>query len=483
MRYLDLEAATGVTGARWEPFQIRHLNDDAPFRVEVKSRQIAWSFVIAAEAVALALLDDPISPSSLFLSINQGEAAQKIDYATAVYANLRPNLPKRRGGWPELTGLNRHELTFGAGHNRGGANVTSFPARPPRGKPRHNFYGDEFAHVMFDRAIYTAAIPVTSKGGRFRLGSSPLGASGVFWEVYTEAMRPYPGYTRRATPWWEVRSFCHDVMEARSLAPLMPSEHRVEVFGRERIQSIYENMPLEDFQQEYECAFVDEATAWITWEEISAVRDPDLDCTLAAGAGDCLVAITDLKEKWKRHQIERVLVAGVDIGRTRDLTEIALIGLGPTRTLPLRAMLSMHATPFDQQLDVLTAVLTTLPITSMLIDQTGLGMSLAETLQQRYPGKVTGVTFTNEQKRLWATNAKMLTQQRRVSLPPDRDLAYQIHSIKRLVTGGKSLAFDTDRNEKHHADKFWAWALALDAATDGGTGASKGTYRQSGHPW
>ena len=25
--------------------------------------------------------------------------------------------------------------------------------------------------------------------------------------------------------------------------------------------------------------------------------------------------------------------------------------------------------------------------------------------------------------------------------------------------------FDTERNEKHHADKFWAWALAVWAAS------------------
>ncbi len=58
----------------------------------------------------------------------------------------------------------------------------------------------------------------------------------------------------------------------------------------------------------------------------------------------------------------------------------------------------------------------------------------------------------------------MLMQKRKVPLPIDRDMAYQIHSIKRLVTPSKNLVFDTERNEKHHADKFWALALALNAA-------------------
>jgi hypothetical protein len=33
-----------------------------------------------------------------------------------------------------------------------------------------------------------------------------------------------------------------------------------------------------------------------------------------------------------------------------------------------------------------------------------------------------------------------------------------------MVTAAKNLVFDTTRNEKHHADKFWAWVLALTAA-------------------
>ena len=61
----------------------------------------------------------------------------------------------------------------------------------------------------------------------------------------------------------------------------------------------------------------------------------------------------------------------------------------------------------------------------------------------------------------------MLVQKRKTPLPVDRSLAYQIHSIKKIVTGSKNLVFDTSANEKHHADKFWAMALALAAANAG----------------
>jgi phage FluMu gp28-like protein len=85
-------------------------------------------------------------------------------------------------------------------------------------------------------------------------------------------------------------------------------------------------------------------------------------------------------------------------------------------------------------------------------------------LSKRFPVKAEGVDFTNATKQLWATDSKMLFQQHKVPIPVDRELAYQIHSIKKMVSPSKNLIFDTARNEKHHADKFWGHSLGLAAA-------------------
>ena len=77
----------------------------------------------------------------------------------------------------------------------------------------------------------------------------------------------------------------------------------------------------------------------------------------------------------------------------------------------------------------------------------------------------------------------MLVQQHKTPIPVDRDLAYQIHSIKKLVTASKNLVFDTDTNEKHHADKFWAWALALAAAKSGLATIQRGIVPQKVRDW
>ena len=450
---LDLPAASGVDDARFEHFQLALWSDDSTFRTEVKSRQIAWSFAAAADGLADAILD---GRDAIFVSINQEEAQEKIRYAKRIHECLMLS------GLPRMV---RDSLTNVELAN--GARLTSLPARPPRGRARANVYLDEFAHVRLDREIYTAALPITSKGGRIRIGSSPMGASGVYWEVQTESLRRYPGYRRKSTPWWEVQSFCTSVREARRLAPAMPTQHRVDLFGNDRIKAIFANMPLEDFRQEYECEFVDETTAWITWDEIKAASTSDHTWSHGTARGKdlapAMAAIDELAGMVERGEVEPAFAGGMDIGRTRNTSELYLVGLSAAESYPLRLAVTLDGVEFDDQEAVALHALARLPVTRLLIDRTGMGMQLAENMRRSRPERVIGVNFTNASKALWATDAKMLIQQGKTPLPADRDLAYQIHSIKKIVTASKNLSFDTGHSEKHHADKFWAWALALAA--------------------
>ena len=251
------------------------------------------------------------------------------------------------------------------------------------------------------------------------------------------------------------------------VAPGMITSERVALFGNERIQAIYANMPEEDFQQEYETVFADQSTAWITWEEITDSQSALVCHTATSREKDisaAMAAIDALRDDIRRGAVEQVFAGGVDVGRSRNTSELFLVGRSTLDSYPLRLMVTLDNMRFDEQKDVLSYALDTLPIARLLIDRNGLGMNLAENLEAAYPGKVEGVNFTQPQKVLWATDVKMLLTQRRAPLPVDKDLAYQIHSIKRLVSAAKNLIFDTARNEKHHADKFWALALALCAA-------------------
>lgn len=409
----------------------------------------------AAEAVASSIL----TPRDLnvFVSINQDEAREKIRYAKLVMEALDAHVR------PALTIDNSFELEFD-----NGSRLVSHPCRPVRGKPRANIYLDEFAHYAKDKDIYKSALPAATRGGRIRIGSSPLGAKGVFWEIFSQRMRPYPGYVRDLAPWWVVKALCNDLPAARQLAPGMATNERMERFGTVRIREIYDNLHLEDFQQEYECAFIDESTAWITWEEIKLNQAQDQSgeflCWRAKNVDEAFVAIDQVAGAIRNRKIEGALAGGMDVGRRRDLSEIFFVGKTTTGQMPLRLMISLGTTPFESQKAVADACLERLPVTQMLIDQNGLGMQIAEQLMARHRSRVQGVDFTNASKELWAVELKVQMQRGNAPIPADRDLAYQLHSIKKTTTAAKNSVFDTSAGETHHADKFWALALALWAA-------------------
>jgi phage FluMu gp28-like protein len=462
IEYLDLPTATGDPDARWEGFQLSFLNNPSLFDIDLKSRQVGWSWDAAAEAVAEAKLI-PRS-TSLFVSINKEEAAEKIRYAKQIIEALD------REARPKLIIDNRFEIEF-----ENGSRLISHPCRPVRGKARPNIYLDEIAHYPNDNDIYKSAVPATTRGGRLRLGSSPLGASGVFWEIYEQKLRKYPGFTRGFIPWWSVASLCKDVDRARKLAPAMLTDERVRAFGTSRLVEIFENLLLEDFQQEYECAWLDEATAWVSWDEIKRnqldAQDGHLwyrQVTAYGGRRETIDKVFDtideLPDAIRLGKVEPVLAAGMDVGRHKHLSEIVIVGKPSTSQMPFRLGISLSGVEYEDQRAIAQRCLDRLPIVQLLIDRNGLGNQIAEDLNKQYGDRAVGVDFTNESKSLWAVELKVQMQRTHVPIPLDRDLSYQIHSIKKIVTSAKNAVFDTMRNEKHHADKFWALALAVWAA-------------------
>lgn len=455
VEYLDLPAATGLPDARWETFQLRHLNNTSLLAITNKSRQVGWSWLAASEAVGVGCVVP--RTTSIFVSINQDEAGEKIRYAKSVIEALDPDVR------PKLVIDNRLELEFA-----NGSRLISHPCRPVRGKARARVYLDEFAHYANDRQIYQSAVPVISKGGCIRIGSSPLGAGGMFWEIYSQQIKPYPGYIRDAITWWAVLALCTDVRQASQQAPGMTTEERVHRFGSPRLAEIYDNMPLDDFQQEYECAWVDESTAWIDWDLLrrnqALSQEGNLFYLRARTPDAAMQAVDDLAAAIRDGRCEPVLVGGGDIGRRHDTTDIVLLGKSTTGQLPYRLGITLDRQEFDVQAAVLDKIMSTLPIAQMLIDQNGIGMQLVESAVRRWGFRVQPAEFTNPNKELWAVEAKVRFQRGEVPIPTDRDFVYQVHSIKKKVTAAKNAVFDCDASEKHHADQFWAYALAVWAA-------------------
>ena len=104
-------------------------------------------------------------------------------------------------------------------------------------------------------------------------------------------------------------------------------------------------------------------------------------------------------------------------------------------------------------------------VAKMNVDQTGMGLTISEMLQQEYPGKVQGITFTASIKEQMAVYLRMRMEQRKIRLPNDENVRRSFFSLRRSTNRIGQARFDADADEKYgHADEFWACAMAEMAA-------------------
>lgn len=420
-----------------EPYQVAFLENRSRFRWVTKSRQVGFSFLFALEALARCHLRE--KHTAVFVSYNLEDAKEKILVARQVHEELPLAFQKK------LIVDSKTELAFESnGAHQRLSRILSNPSKAPRGK-KGDVYLDELAHYVNDREVYRGSTAlILRSNGQLTGCSTPLGRRGIFWEIAREEIRKYPHHTRQDVPWWLCRFFCSDTARAAIEAPDMPTEERVERFGRPAIVEQFDSLDLDDFQQELEGRFVDESYSFFPYDLVLPNTTDEL--TLADD-------FTDVPEPQGR------IVAGFDVGRTRDRSELAVFEEVEGR-FTCRLLRTYAEAPFAEQEADLRRLFEVLPVARLSIDRSGIGMNLAENLARDFP-QVVAENFTNEAKERWATDFKILLQRREVVLPRNRELVAQVHSIKKRVLGSGKVAFDAERTARGgHADRFWAIALA-----------------------
>jgi len=374
------------------------------------------------------------------VSFNLDDAKEKVNYARQLAEELPLAFQKK------LVTDSKTELGFlSNGASKRISRIISYPSKAPRGK-KGDLYLDEFAHYANDREVYKGSTALILRSrGQLTGCSSPLGRRGVFWAIAKEELRRYRAYWRQRVPWWLCRFFCVDVERAAREAPLMTTEERVRTFGTQDIQDQFDSLSLEDFQQEFELSFCDEAYSFYPYELLLPCTSDDVEPAEEFGAVDT--------PKGR-------LVAGFDVGRKRDLSELSIFEEHEDRK-DCRLLRSYERTPFADQEADLRRMLNTLPIGRLSIDQNGIGMHLTENLRRDF-AQVVPETFTHESKELWANDFKILLERKTVGLPKDRELVAQLHSIKRRLTpaGRPSFEVESDEVSRGHADRAWAVILA-----------------------
>lgn len=426
-------------------YQVEFSEYKSRFRSVLKSRQTGFSFIFAAESLAKAHLKK--EHTAIFVSYNLEDAKEKIRFARMLYDTMPLAWQKK------LVTDNKTELEFKDSRGRK-SRLISNPCREPRGKGKADVYLDELAFYRNARKIYVAAVPIITRGGGvLTIASTPLGKTGIFYEIIEGEAEKYPHFKRFQVPWWYCPDFCIDVSRARREAEAMSTDERVKAFGNEILKLIRESMDLESFQQEYECLFIDEATAYISWELILAVAKDSDELEVYRNIEDFL-----------SYQAQGPLYAGYDVGRRRNASELYVIEQVGDR-YHTRLMQTFDKIKFSVQREALTRLMEQRRDVRLLcIDETGMGMQLAEEMTEKFRGRVEGVTLTGQVKGTIAPAVKIVFEDRNIWIPYDRELMQQIHSVKKFVTAAGNIRFDAEHDEKHHADKFWALALAIHAA-------------------
>jgi phage FluMu gp28-like protein len=345
-----------------------------------------------------------------------------------------------------------------------GSRIIGLPANPDTARGwSANILLDEFALHKDSRAIWRALYPTITRGYKIRIISTPFGKKNKFYELCTADN----GYSKHVVP-IQVAIKEGLVLRDESGKPTTVEELK-KGFGDD-----------EGWAQEYEVEFLDEATAFLTYDLIGLVESEECEVT-PAWAHDLLEEAKEAYKIFKRTSSEAPVLSapgailgsplqnlylGFDVARKRDLSVIWVDELkdGVAWT---RAVIEMFKQPFFVQKRVLFRLLSHPEMKRACIDQTGMGMQIAEEAVEKFgEWKVEGIDFTVAHKEALATGLKKDFEDLQSRIPIANAIRNSLHSVKKYETSTGHFRFDADRTEETgHADHFWAKALAKQASS------------------
>ena len=442
-----------------EPWQ-RYVVDTEDPRVWInKSRQVGFSFALAARGIARCYLEPANSYTLIMVSYNLSDAEEKIRYVNILDESIpaADRLARKKGG------DSKTNVEFVNGNRI----VTMFL---PRGKGNVEVALDEVVFMKDPRRVYQAAIGATSRSGRILGGSSPMLNVGQFADVWNGEGGKFKNYRRLALPWWKSRALCLDVEGAAAMyARGVPMEVLVGEFGRENVVEAYDSLFNEDFATEFCCSWSDSSAAFLSWPLIARV------CSIVDAFDDGSPNPRAVRRGLGFLEGVRVLdyvrsldlptYAGYDVGRKKDKSEIMLGVLEGERVREV-GHVTLDRTEFKMQKKFIDKTAEIGRLEKCLIDENGLGMDLAEYAATEYGSRFAGQSINVKTKPQIANNLRIAMEAGSVEFGHNRETMLQLHSVKRVVRpGSNTVSYDVDRNEKHHADRFFAAGLMLFGAS------------------
>lgn len=402
-------------------YQQDWINDQSRFKIGMFARQTGKTFTTTLEIVDDVYEHELNGTKTRWVILSRGErqAREAINEGVKIHAKAYGMALKTlEYDWEGTDGtkIKALEVEF-----PNGSKITALPANPDTARGfSANVFLDEFAFHKDSGEIWKALFPVISAGFKIRVTSTPNGKGNKFYELMTSD----------GDRWSK-----HEVDIYKAAEDGLPRD----------VDELREGLSDEDaWSQEFELKWLDEASAWISYELISAVEDEN--------AGD--------PEQYKGG----ICYVGRDIGRRNDLHVITVLEeVGDVlwereRIEQKRATFAEMDAEFDRVMDKYR-------VARACIDQTGMGEKVVEDAEIEHGSVIEGVLFTASSKLIMATAGKEAFEDRKVRIPMG-DVKYRadLHKLRKVSSATGAPRFVAERDDDH-ADRTWSLFLAINAAS------------------
>lgn len=392
------------------PFQLDWLIDQSDLGICNKSRQIGLSHTTSGVGVIWGAFHGELTT---IISIGDRESVEVLDKARK-HAGVLAQLGSRmaRVGTKD----NANELTF-----ESGGRILALPSSGGRSFSG-NVFLDEFAYQEHAKKVWDAAAAVTMLGWKLRIASTPNGVGNDFHETWKAANVPKSGWST------------HEISIDGAIAQGFP----VDI---DKCWKLAKGDP-RIFDQLFRCSFLD--------NEFQYIPSSLLDAATTADAPP----------------VEGVCFAGLDVGRTADLTALVIVRDGGDGVLWVIVVETRKRTSNEDLEELVSLALHKFGAKRVCIDATGMGAFPAEALQKRFGRhRVEPVTFTTDVKEELATTLFQRFVEKRLRLGrEEKPLRDDVCSIRRIVTTAGNVRYDAPTTSAGHADRAWALALAVHAS-------------------
>ena len=396
----------------------------------VKATQIGISTATAGWAIFKRCLR---IPNHLVILLSRSERqslelARKCKGLIDAFEGVKADLYEGRQF--ERTEKKQHQIEF-----PNGSRIIALAANPDTARGyTGDIVLDEFAFHKDAEEIFKAAYGrMTNPGYQMRVVSTPNGAQGKFHQIAAQmgldgGFRPPRQPVKLGPDNWSAH-WCDVHLAVEEGFPVSLSELRA-------------GCDEDTWLQEYCCQFVAGGSQWIPWELFVA------NCHDGASAAE-----------WPAGN---GLYAGWDVARSRDLSVVWFNELVGDITWT-RGVLVMPKMPTPDQTARVSDIMPR--VHRLCVDKTGMGLPIFESMDRLYPGKVEGISFSQQAKETMATTAKRRMEELRCRLPNDQAVWQSFRSVRKTSTSLGQIRFDAAHDERFgHADHWWAFCLAEAAA-------------------